>query len=305
MDRVETIGDCRLMLGDCLEILPTLGRVDAVITDPLSVFCFHMARLAQANQVTDYVCFFRRRKKAVWLNVMNRNRVANNFPAVLALPAVPEHSSSPCVKPPTPPVRCRPANPLRGFVARAVDRHMRRMARLRTKTKSRFRFVLSNNPRDNFKIIPAMSAHERFLFYGVYRLCLLAGKCVCWPETFAPLVSNLVVVRHRTIRHVPFASALLAAKSSFVGTIWLYLERLAAYFACFRNHACMIPQFMGSGTTGVACVELGRSFIGIELDEKYFDIACRRIEQAVRKAGCRLPGLRPTDRKPEQLGLTP
>ena len=38
--------------------------------------------------------------------------------------------------------------------------------------------------------------------------------------------------------------------------------------------------FMGSGTTGVACVNLGRKFVGIERERKYFDIACRRIEQA-------------------------
>jgi DNA modification methylase len=37
---------------------------------------------------------------------------------------------------------------------------------------------------------------------------------------------------------------------------------------------------MGSGTTGVAAIQLGRSFIGIEHEPKYFDIACRRIEQA-------------------------
>ena len=37
---------------------------------------------------------------------------------------------------------------------------------------------------------------------------------------------------------------------------------------------------MGSGTTGVACAQMGRSFIGIEIDPRYFDIACRRIEQA-------------------------
>ncbi len=34
------------------------------------------------------------------------------------------------------------------------------------------------------------------------------------------------------------------------------------------------------GTTGVACAKLGRAFIGIEIDPGYFDIACRRIEQA-------------------------
>ncbi|MGU3399250.1 DNA-methyltransferase [Brucellaceae bacterium D45D] len=37
---------------------------------------------------------------------------------------------------------------------------------------------------------------------------------------------------------------------------------------------------MGSGTTGVACVHTGRSFIGIEIDEGYFDIACERIRKA-------------------------
>lgn len=38
--------------------------------------------------------------------------------------------------------------------------------------------------------------------------------------------------------------------------------------------------FMGSGTTGVACIKLGRRFIGVEKDPKYFDLACRRIEDA-------------------------
>ena len=42
----------------------------------------------------------------------------------------------------------------------------------------------------------------------------------------------------------------------------------------------VIDPFMGSGTTGVACMNLQRKFIGIEREKKYFDIACKRIEQA-------------------------
>ena len=42
----------------------------------------------------------------------------------------------------------------------------------------------------------------------------------------------------------------------------------------------ILDPFMGSGTTGVACVKLGRKFTGIEIEPKYFDIACKRIEQA-------------------------
>jgi site-specific DNA-methyltransferase (adenine-specific)/modification methylase len=46
------------------------------------------------------------------------------------------------------------------------------------------------------------------------------------------------------------------------------------------NPQTILDPFMGSGTTGVAAVQMGRSFIGIEREPKYFDIACKRIEQA-------------------------
>lgn len=42
----------------------------------------------------------------------------------------------------------------------------------------------------------------------------------------------------------------------------------------------ILDPFMGSGTTGVACVKLGRKFIGIEIDPGYFETACKRIEAA-------------------------
>ena len=49
-----------------------------------------------------------------------------------------------------------------------------------------------------------------------------------------------------------------------------------------KGHGNIVcDPYMGSGTTGVACVNLGRTFIGIERKHKYFDVACRRIEQAV------------------------
>lgn len=47
-----------------------------------------------------------------------------------------------------------------------------------------------------------------------------------------------------------------------------------------RRGQKILDPFMGSGTTGVACVKTGRSFIGIELDPDYFDIACRRVREA-------------------------
>jgi site-specific DNA-methyltransferase (adenine-specific) len=44
-----------------------------------------------------------------------------------------------------------------------------------------------------------------------------------------------------------------------------------------------LDPFLGSGTTGLASAKLGRKFIGIEIEESYFDIACRRIEQAYKQ----------------------
>lgn len=52
----------------------------------------------------------------------------------------------------------------------------------------------------------------------------------------------------------------------------------------YTNEGEIVLDFtMGSGSTGVACVNIGRKFIGIELDEGYFNIAKERIEEAVKK----------------------
>ena len=61
----------------------------------------------------------------------------------------------------------------------------------------------------------------------------------------------------------------------------------------------ILDPFMGSGTTGVAAVQMGRSFIGIEREPKYFDIACQRIENAQRQVSL----FDPAPSKQEQIGL--
>lgn len=50
-----------------------------------------------------------------------------------------------------------------------------------------------------------------------------------------------------------------------------------------RDAATVCDPFMGSGTTGVACVHEGRRFVGIERERRYFDVACERIAQAQRE----------------------
>lgn len=63
----------------------------------------------------------------------------------------------------------------------------------------------------------------------------------------------------------------------------------------------ILDPFMGSGTTGVAAVKMGRQFIGIEREPSYFDIACRRIEQAYKQPDMFIS--RPAHPKQEAFGL--
>jgi DNA modification methylase len=50
-----------------------------------------------------------------------------------------------------------------------------------------------------------------------------------------------------------------------------------------RTKGIVLDPFMGSGTTGVACMDLKRPFVGVEAEPKFFDIACQRIENAQRQ----------------------
>ena len=62
------------------------------------------------------------------------------------------------------------------------------------------------------------------------------------------------------------------------------VELLEYLIKTYTNEGEVVLDFtMGSGSTGVACVNTNRKFIGIELDETYFNIAKERIEEAVKK----------------------
>ena len=76
-----------------------------------------------------------------------------------------------------------------------------------------------------------------------------------------------------------------------------HYERLVEMFSAPGQ--TILDPFMGSGTTGVACANLGRKFIGIEIEPRYFDIACRRIRDAY--AQPRLPLEEPAQIKPGEL----
>ena len=63
-------------------------------------------------------------------------------------------------------------------------------------------------------------------------------------------------------------------------------ERWVRYIC--PNDGLVLDPFTGSGTTGVACVNTGRKFIGIEIDERYCEVAAKRIQAAERECAERL-----------------
>lgn len=67
-----------------------------------------------------------------------------------------------------------------------------------------------------------------------------------------------------------------------------FARELALAYACPGE--TILDPFLGSGTTGVAAVQMGCDFIGCELEPSYFDIACRRIEQAQRQGDLFIEG---------------
>ena len=76
---------------------------------------------------------------------------------------------------------------------------------------------------------------------------------------------------------------------------------MAEIVADFTNQGdVVLDPFMGSGTTGVACARMGRRFIGIEIDERYFKMACQRIAEAGKQTDLFIA---PTAR-PKQAAMT-
>lgn len=83
-------------------------------------------------------------------------------------------------------------------------------------------------------------------------------------------------------------------------------EKPLALMVCIAGDYCppdgqVLDPFAGSGTTGVACIQTGRRFIGIEIDPKYCAIAANRMEKAIADKASELPFMR--EPEPEQTEL--
>lgn len=107
-----------------------------------------------------------------------------------------------------------------------------------------------------------------------------------WDKIVREFTSGHVEMAWTTIdqptRAFNYAHAQLASEGKYHPT----QKPLPLMVWCLRllpDASTILDPFMGSGTTGVAAVKFGRKFIGIEIEPKYFDIACRRISEALKQ----------------------
>jgi site-specific DNA-methyltransferase (adenine-specific)/modification methylase len=201
--RVEHIGRATLYLGDCRDILPTIGRVDACITDPP----YGTGWVRGGGGVGE---FNAKHEKPEW-DVFSTDWLS-------------------LIEAPYKAVFCAPSF-LDKLVPEFRTPHIGRYRKTNVRPGGReYEFVVATHPwnRDLWQITAYNGDNEHH-----------------------PTEKPITVMR------------------------W-------CIYAAPRAETILDP-FMGSGTTGVAATEAGRSFIGIEREPKYFDIACKRIEDAQRQ----------------------
>ena len=204
MTRKETIAEgVTLYLGDCREILPTLGRVDAVVTDPP----YGLGDKWQGG-------------KAKW-------------------PLHHQHGMA--------------------WDAKTLD------------------YVLE---------LPRIADHAIIWGGHLYELPPKSGWLV-WDKIVRNFTSGVMEFAWSTLDQPIKAINCSHGELASEGKLHPTQKPLTVMQWCIdqlpASCASIIDPFMGSGTTGVAAVKMGRQFTGIELDPKYFEIACRRIEAATRQ----------------------
>jgi len=216
------IGNCTLYLGDCMDVLPTLGKVDAVVADPPFGINFKYKSHVDTPEgygewiwsvmeecerhCTSRSPFF------VWQAMQNLKKFAQWFPRDWRLLIMAKNF-----------VQLRPT---------AIQYSCDPVVVWWTEGEQK-PYSLGTNSRDVVRVNTAS---------------VVANKKNI--EKKHPCPRSLDAVSH-------------------VIEQWV------------RPESTVIDPFMGSGTTGVACVNLGRKFIGIEKEPEYFDIACKRIQDAV------------------------
>lgn len=221
--RIETIGDATLYLGDCLEILPTLGKVDAVVTDPP----YNFSTSSSGNK---FDFFGDAINAAYWFSAVLKAEKALFDP--------------------------------RGGIIWQFLNWKTTTTMLKAASDAGLK-IDSMLVWDKCWIGPGGNVGLRPSYELVALMAVGDGRI---PNRGLPDIWRHPVSSQKPTGH-PAEKPLSLLREIVKET----------------PGEIVIDPFMGSGTTGVAAVEYGRRFVGIELDEQWFDIACRRIEDAYKQ----------------------
>ena len=225
------IGDCTLYQGDCLEIMSTLGKVDAVVTDPpyqVSKGGF-AANLQLKGGFGGWMKDYGNKGNIVVCNI----EWAEWIPLVYAVLKANAHA-----------------------------------------------YFMSNGK-------SLFAAHGAAINAGFdLHTVLVWDKKTALPNKYYQNITEFALFlkkgKAKTINDPSSKNILsLFQRDESSHPTEKPAELMAVYVGnSTQRGETVIDPFMGSGTTGVACAKLGRKFIGIELEPKYFDIACERIQKA-------------------------
>ena len=227
--RVEFIGNCMMIQGDCLEVMPQIGKVDACIGDPPYQLSDSGPGISHhfGNSLRKFDS--ERYKKIV--SGIDYQRLFDAIEVVCA----PFHSFIFCSNKQI--SKLMTESEIRGLATTLLVWH---------KTNS-VPFANGVWRGDIEYIIHSRGKGATFLGGANDKTKVLSHPIVI--DDAHPTVKPLTIIQ-RLIKN------------------------------CSTAKQTILDPFMGSGTTGVACVKTGRHFIGIELDPDYFEIACRRVREA-------------------------
>lgn len=229
--RTETIGDCTLYLGDCREVLPTLGKVDAVVMDPPYV-------LSDAGPgASHFGMSLNKFDSAGYKDIVSGFDIAGVLDAIANV--------------------CEPFN-LFSFCSN------KQVSALMAYNESKGRATT---------LCVWHKTNAAPFANGVWRGDI--EYVVHAKDSGAVFVGN--AVEKKKVSEYPIVQDAAHPTVKPIGLIMKYVG------ICSLEGQTILDCFMGSGTTGLACVALNRSFVGIEKDPAYFDIACRRIDAAYKQ----------------------
>jgi site-specific DNA-methyltransferase (adenine-specific) len=249
----EQIGNCTLYQGDCFEILLTIKKIDAVVTDPP----YGITNCEWDNEA-DISCFFDNTDLIVSFGSepFTSNLIFHNKKYFKEKLIWEKHRA--------------------GNFGNAKIRHLKYTEDIVVLAKGDYVFNPQMQPRISDRVRQAQKGNSKQWntkteHYGtVY-------PARDWNTFNANLKYPSNILR--------FPGVVSTAKEKTEHPTQKPLKLLEYLVLTYTNiNNIVLDPFMGSGTTGVACVNLDRKFIGIEKNEKYFDIACKRIEEANRQS---------------------